>query len=211
MIRAVGVDTMGGKSPWGVTVMAHPYRQPMYPWPAPESGFVADDLHDLPYDGHRYEILERSLHVAPPPPIAHHRIADAIRSDLAAAAPIGWSAVRGAGVTIGDSLLFPDVAVLRPEVDIHAAWTDPGHVALVVEIESMGSRKQDRFAKPALYAEAEIDSFWRIEPTEGGPVLHLYEAPSGGHYRAHRAINPGESPLVELPYPVQVAPATWAA
>jgi Uma2 family endonuclease len=80
---------------------------------------------------------------------------------------------------------------------------------LVVEVESPASRRIDRFSKPALYAEADIESYWRIERTEAGPVAHLYQGASGGHYLHHRAVNPGESVLAELPYQVQVAPATW--
>ncbi len=187
----------------------HPYRQPMYPWPAPQGTFTPDDLLDMPSDGHRYEIIEGGLHVAPPAGISHHSIADEARATLQAAAPAGWRAIREIGVQIGDSLVIPDVTVLRPGADLAATWAAPADVALIVEVESTGSRKHDRFTKPALYAEAGIESYWRIEPTEAGPVAHIYEGPSGGHYRHHRSINPGETHLVELPYPVQVAPATW--
>ncbi len=120
-----------------------------------------------------------------------------------------WRPVREIGIQIGDSLVIPDVTVLAPGSPGEAMWAKPEHVALVVEVESKGSRRHDRFTKPVLYAEAGIASYWRIERTEAGPVAHVYEQPSGGHYRQHRAINPGESRLIELPYPVQVAPATW--
>jgi Uma2 family endonuclease len=181
----------------------------MYPWPAPQDRFTPDDLLDLPSDGHRYEIIEGGLHVAPPVDIAHHEVADEIRAVLKAAAPAGFRAVREIGIQLGDSLVIPDVTVLAPGSPAEAMWAEAGQVALVVEVESRGSRKHDRFTKPALYAEAGIGSYWRIERTGAGPVAHVYEAPSGGHYRHHRAVNPGESHLVELPYQVQVAPASW--
>lgn len=190
---------------------SRPHRQPMYPWPAPEQEFTPDDLFDLPSDGHRYEIIEGGLHVAPLTGISHHSIADEVRTALTTAAPAGWRVVRDIGIAIGDSLVVPDVTVLRPGADLTAAWAGPDDVAMVVEVESRGSRKHDRFAKPALYAEAGIESYWRVEPTEAGPVAHLYDGPSGGHYRHHRSVNPGDSHLVERPYPVQVAPATWTA
>lgn len=181
----------------------------MYPWPTPGEAFRTEDLLDLPSGAHRYEIVEGSLRVEPPCTIAHHAIADEVRSDLKTAAPAGWRAVRQAGIQIGDSLVVPDVTVLLPGTDPMAMFAGPDSVALVVEVESMGSRKHDRFTKPALYAEAGIESYWRVEPTEAGPVAHLYDGASGGHYRHHRSVNPGDSHLVELPYPVQVAPATW--
>ncbi|QSB15999.1 Uma2 family endonuclease [Natronosporangium hydrolyticum] len=184
-------------------------RQPLYPWPAPGGRFTVDDLADLPHDGHRCEIIEGGLRVAPPVEISHHVIADQVAMRLAAAAPAGWYPVREAGLGIGDSAVVPDVTVLRPGAPLTSVWADPSDVALVVEVEAAGSRRLDRFTKPALYAEAGIESYWRIEPTQAGPVTHLYTQASGGHYRQHRSINPGETAVVELPFQLQLAPASW--
>lgn len=190
---------------------AHPLSQPMYPWPAPRGDFTADDLLDLPNDGHKYEIIDGGLHVTPPADIPHHNVADEIRAALKAAAPAGWRAIREIGVQLGDSILIPDVTVLRPGAMFEAMWADPADVALVVEVESKGSRRHDRFTKPSLYAEAGIESYWRIERTSAGPVAHLYSRAAAGHYQLHRSVNPGETQLAELPYAVQVAPATWTS
>lgn len=189
----------------------YPYLRPMYPWPAPEIEFTAADLLDLPSDGHTYEILDGGLHVTPPADIAHHRTADEVLVALRASAPPGWWAVRCAGIQIGDSTVVPDLTVLRPGAPVDTVWAQPGDVALVVEVESTASRRLDRFGKPSLYAEAEIESFWRIERTEAGPVAHLYHGAARGHYAQHRSVNPGESVVTELPYQVQVAPATWVS
>jgi Uma2 family endonuclease len=190
---------------------AHPLSQLMYPWPAPQGDFTADDLLDLPNDGHKYEIIDGGLHVTPPADIEHHSVADDIMIALRTAAPAGWRAIREIGVQLGDSTLVPDVTVLRPGVARDTMWADPADVALVVEVESKGSRRHDRFTKPSLYAEAGIESYWRIERTSAGPVAHLYSRAAAGHYQLHRSVNPGDSHLAELPYAVQVAPATWAA
>lgn len=190
---------------------AAPLPQAMYPWPAPGGNFTADDLLDLPSNGHRYEIVEGALHVAPPADIDHHDIADEIKMLLRSAAPPGWRPIREIGIEFGDSTLIPDVTVLRPGVARETMWADPADVALVVEVESKGSRRHDRFTKPSMYAEAGIESYWRIERTESGPVAHLYSRAAGGHYQLHRSVNPGDSHVAELPYPVQVAPATWVS
>lgn len=184
-------------------------RQPLYPWPAPGGRFTTDDLADLPHDGHRCEIIEGGLRVAPPVEISHHVIADQIAMLLAEAAPAGWHPVREAGLGLGDSAVVPDLTVLRPGTPLTTVWADPTDVALVVEVEASSSRRLDRFTKAALYAEAEIESYWRIEASGHGPVAHLYSQPTGGHYRQHRAVNPGESAVVELPYQAQLAPASW--
>lgn len=185
--------------------------QAMYPWPAPGGNFTADDLLDLPSDGHKYEIIDGGLHVTPPADIPHHSTADEIMILLRTAAPPGWRAIREIGIELGDSTLIPDLTVLRPGARFDAMWADPADVALVVEVESKGSRRHDRFTKPSMYAEAGIESYWRIERTESGPVAHLYSRAAGGHYQLHRSVNPGDSHVAELPYPVQVAPATWAS
>jgi Uma2 family endonuclease len=46
-------------------------------------------------------------------------------------------------------------------------------VALAIEIVSTGSVTMDRVTKPALYAQAEIPFYWRIE-TEDGIVVHTH-------------------------------------
>ena len=40
-------------------------------------------------------------------------------------------------------------------------------------------------------------------------MAHLSSRVTAGHYQLHRSVEPGESHLAELPYPVQVAPASW--
>jgi hypothetical protein len=99
--------------------------------------------------------------------------------------------------------------VLRPGAARGQQWADPLDVALVVEVESAHSRRFDRCLKPGLYAEAGIESYWRIERTAAGPVAHLYTRASAGHYQLHRSVQPGQCVTAELPYAVQVAPATW--
>jgi Uma2 family endonuclease len=190
---------------------ASPLMQPMYPWPAPDGPFTADDLLDLPNDGHKYEIIDGALHVTPPADFEHHDTADELRVVLRDAAPAGWRAFREVGIRLGDSTLVPDITVLRPSAPRNAAWADPADVALVVEVESKGSRRHDRFTKPSLYAEAGIESYWRIERTEAGPVAHLYSRAAAGHYQLHRSVGPGESHPADLPYQVHLAPGTWTS
>ena len=76
------------------------------------------------------------------------------------------------GIEFGGSNLVPDVTVLRPESS-GAIWSDPADVALVVEVETPASRRFDRLLKPALYADAGIPLYWRIE--RRGRPLHIHE------------------------------------
>lgn len=67
--------------------------------------------------------------------------------------------------------LIPDVLAVTSEAAQRLpSMFAPHEVVLTVEIVSPGSRTLDRFAKPALYAEAGIPFFWRVE-TEDGIVV----------------------------------------
>ena len=68
------------------------------------------------------------------------------------------------------SLVPDDLAVTSEAAQRLPSMFAPHEVALTVEIVSPGSRTLDRFAKPALYAEAGIPFFWRVE-TEDGIVV----------------------------------------
>jgi Uma2 family endonuclease len=176
-------------------------------WNAPERAWTEPDLHLFPQDGHRYEIVDGSLHVAPPPPESHEAMACAVAATLRAAAPPGWWVCNRTGVEIGESNLVPDVTVLRPRSS-GAIWCDPADVALVVEVETPATRRFDRFLKPTLYAEAGIPAFWRVEPGRGGAVLRTYEL-GGARYRLTHSIEGAEPVKLDAPYPVQIAPAVW--
>lgn len=178
-------------------------------WPGHSGGWTADDLANLPDDGSRYEIVDGSLHVTPEADASHRDKADEILTALRSSAPPGWQVVGQVAVRLPNGLVTPDVAVLRPGGGPDRPTRDADDVALVVEVESPHSRRHDRCVKAGLYAEAGIESYWRVERTSNGPVAHLYTKAESGHYHLHRAVQPGQVVTAELPYAVQVAPATW--
>jgi Uma2 family endonuclease len=94
--------------------------------------------------------------------------------------------------------------VLRPHSS-GASWTDPADVALVVEVESVSTRRYDRLIKAALYAEAGIASYWRVEPNR----VVLYRLGAGGTYAVDREIADEDLVATHVPYPIRLAPSTW--
>ncbi|NLU75820.1 Uma2 family endonuclease [Streptomyces sp. HNM0575] len=71
----------------------------------------------------------------------------------------------------------PDVVVFdRTGLDFFSQECVPiESVALVVEVVSHGSRTDDRFRKPAMYAEAGVQFFWRVERgADEFPVVHEF-------------------------------------
>ena len=59
-------------------------------WTAPVGPWTEPDLHLFPQDGHRYEIVDGSLHVTPPSGGPHEAIVRAVVTTLRGAAPEGW-------------------------------------------------------------------------------------------------------------------------
>ena len=176
-------------------------------WTAPDGSWTEPDLHLFPQDGHRYEIVDGSLHVTPPPlDESHGAVVRALVTTLRGAAPEGWWVCDRLGVDTGTSNVIPDVAVLRPQSS-GAIWADPADVALVVEVETPASRRYDRLLKPALYADAGIPGYWRIEPDPDCTVLNLYEPGPDGGYALRRSIRGDELVRLDTPYPVRLAPS----
>jgi Uma2 family endonuclease len=176
-------------------------------WSAPDGAWTEPDLHLFPQDGHRYEIVDGSLHVAPPPPESHEALVRAVVTTLRSAAPPGWWVCDRLGIEIGSCNLVPDVTVLRPRSS-GAIWSDPADVALVVEVETAATRRFDRMLKPAVYADAGIPSFWRVEPGRLAPVLRTYTL-DGDRYQPRQSIEGAEQIKLDAPYPVRIAVSAW--
>lgn len=175
-------------------------------WVAPEGAWTEPDLHYFPQDGHRYEIVDGGLHVAPPQGAAHDALVAALVELLRAAAPEGWWVCDRTGVAIGASNLVPDVTVLRPRSS-GATWADPADVALVAEVEGPASRHYDRLLKPAVYAEGGIAAFWRLE-SGAEPLLRTFALQNAG-YEPVETIQGADPVRIDAPFPLRVAPGTW--
>jgi Uma2 family endonuclease len=188
-------------------VMLSQAPHPPARWSAPDGAWTEPDLHLFPQDGHRYEIVDGCLHVTPPAPHWHGALVRAVVTTLRAAAPPGWWVCDRLGVEIETSNLVPDVTVLRPRSS-GAIWSDPADVALVVEVETAATRRYDRMLKPALYADAGIPHFWRVERSPRAPSLRAYELDGGG-YRLRQSVEGDEPIKLDAPFPVRIAPTAW--
>ncbi|GIF15311.1 Uma2 family endonuclease [Actinoplanes teichomyceticus] len=174
-------------------------------WSAPQGRWTEPDLHLFPQDGHRYEIVDGCLHVAPPVDAAHDPVVEAVITTLRAAAPPDWWVCGRLGVELDTSSLVPDVTVLRPGSAGGVCWVDPADVALVVEVESAETRRYDRLLKPVVYAAGGIPAYWRVE---SAGTLQVYTL-DGSAYEHVRRVTGAERVKLDAPYPVRVAPETW--
>ncbi|SNS04470.1 Uma2 family endonuclease [Actinoplanes regularis] len=168
-------------------------------WTAPAGRWTEPDLHLFPQDGHRYEIVDGSLHVTPPAERTHDSLVDKVVHSLRSAAPPGWWVCARLGIEIDTSNLVPDVTVLRPRSS-GAIWVDPADVALAVEVESPATLRYDRLLKPAVYASAGIPAYWLVEP---GVAVTVYTL-DGSAYRQVQRIESAEQVRLDAPYPIKV-------
>jgi Uma2 family endonuclease len=177
----------------------------------PREELTEDDLALMPDDGHRYEIIDGSLVVSPPPSSGHQLIAARLSRLLAMHAPGGCEVLEGVGVRAGrhwSSLLIPDVAVVSADEarkDVPAF--DPHHVSLVVEVVSRSSVTMDRVTKPSLYATARIPSFWRIERDHPAGVMIAVHELEGETYRLVSELVGTIEHQLDEPFPLPIRPA----
>ncbi|WP_184575918.1 Uma2 family endonuclease [Streptomyces zagrosensis] len=103
----------------------------------------------------------------------------------------------------------PDVVVFdRTGLDFFSLECVPSSaVALVVEVVSRGSRREDRFRKPAMYAEAGVPHFWRVERGEdNAPVVHEFhlDAETGVYAPALAGAVHTDVLRTDVPFPVEI-------
>ena len=163
------------------------------------------DLDDLPDDGRRYELIDGSLIVTPPPGSVHQLVVGALYRGL-------WSARRPGTVVLTAPIdyvpepttsLQPDVVVVEEaEVGEIRLTRVP---LLVVEVVSPSSRRHDLGSKRLAYAAAGVPSYWLVdpEPPVGLTVLRL----AGGDYESVAAVEGDDEFVADEPFPVSLVPA----
>jgi len=173
--------------------------------------YTIGDYYALPDDGQRYELLDGSLIVSPWPAVRHQVAVSQLTDQLNLACPADL-AVLQVSVRIRDSVLIPDVCVVRRAALPPAGLdVEPADVELVVKIVSPTNARMDRVLKPTVYAEAGIPAFWRIElDAVGGPEIHAHEI-AGAVYREVARVPSGRRFVASRPFEVAFDPAELTA
>lgn len=140
-------------------------------------GYTVTDLHALPDDGPRYELIDGSIIVSPSATIDHNVIARWIANRLDET-NLGSDHVVGSDQSIiidHRNEPRPDVVVAR----IDALRTTPfpvSELVLAVEVVSpKSSWLRDTETKRALYASAGVPSYWIVVPEEDTATIALAE------------------------------------
>lgn len=166
------------------------------------------DLDALPDDGHRYEIINGSLVMTPPPTDGHQSIGVQLLLALRDAAPKQWRVLYELGVRIPGGNLVPDLVVLYPHAAREVDWRDPRDVALVVEIASPSTEDYDRTIKLLKYAQVEIPAYWRVA-RDGTITVHALIAEA--QYGIIATVKPGSTWKATFPFEVTLDPEALVA
>lgn len=133
---------------------------------AREKKWTLDELHRLPDDGNKYELVRGDLFVTPAPRPSHEEILAALHQLLAeyvAANSLGRIYRPRAVVRFDGSEVEPDLMVRKSQPVATANWDSAPPPILVVEVLSDATRRRDRGPKREFYLDAGISEYWIID------------------------------------------------
>ncbi len=133
--------------------------------------WTLDELHSLPDDGNKYELIHGELFVTPAPTDPHETIAARLTRLLdpyVAANDLGYvyhprAVFRVIHGPNDVSEVEPDLMVRKPNPDSKKDWAKAPLPSLVVEISSPSTRRRDREHKRAFYGESAIPEYWVVD------------------------------------------------
>ncbi len=137
--------------------------------PAPQlAPYTVDELHQMPDDGNRYELLFGEIDMSPAPSMKHQLVSAAVNDAIRAfVSPRGGTVVY-APVDVylaPHSVVQPDLLVIlaggRARILPDGVHGPPD---LIVEILSPATRGRDLVKKTILYATAGVPEYWVIDP-----------------------------------------------
>ena len=144
------------------------------PVPTKTKVWTLEELHSLPDDGNKYELVHGELFVTPPPTVSHEEIVvrlDRILSPFVAANGLGHLYHPRAVIQFHGSEAEPDLMVRLAHPNPDAGWEAWPVPLLVVEIISPGTRRRDREQKKNFYLEAGIAEYWIIDPERRSVIV----------------------------------------
>ena len=136
--------------------------------PKLERSWTVDEVHALPDDGNRYEVIDGELFVTPAPSLNHQNAAFElcrIFQEYLKHQRIGHAYIAPADVTFSPRrLVQPDVFVV-PLVDGRRPrrFEDAGRLLLAAEILSPSTARADRITKRELFRGEGVPEYWVVD------------------------------------------------
>ncbi|TDQ51685.1 Uma2 family endonuclease [Actinomycetospora succinea] len=173
---------------------------------ASTAAYTVAELHAMPDDGRRRELIDGMLFVSPAPGWPHQEMALTLYTLLRAACPpeLHVLAAPFAVTTSTVDEVQPDVIVCR-YADLTRANL-PVAPVLAAEVASRSTRLHDRNTKKAHYERLGVPSYWLLDP-DGAGELEVLELDDAGRYVPTARAVGDEVVAATTPFPVTVSPA----
>lgn len=127
--------------------------------------WTLEEVHSLPDDGNRYELVRGELFVTPP--LDPHETTAARLSYLlgpyVAREKLGYVYHPRAVMRFQGSEVEPDLMVRQPNPNPDPTWDNAPTPILVVEIFSPSTRRRDQNHKRSLYMDAGVADYWMVD------------------------------------------------
>ena len=127
------------------------------------------ELHRLPDDGNKYELVRGELFVTPAPSQEHEELAAVLGRILGpyvAKHRLGRVYRPRAIIRVGESETEPDLMVRPVRPGRPRGWVKAPRPILVVEILSDATRRRDHEQKRSLYLDEGIPEYWIVDGDE---------------------------------------------
>ena len=132
------------------------------------AAWTLDQLHRLPDDGNRYELLDGELFVTPAPSPAHELLASRLRSLLepyVRTHHLGDLFGPRAVVRMLGSEVEPDIMLRSAISTAPDTWDGMPVPLLVVEVLSRTTSRRDLVQKRAYYQRIGVSEYWIVDGT----------------------------------------------
>ncbi len=127
--------------------------------------WTLEDLHRLPDDGNKYELVDSELFVTPAPRQPHEIVLARLTRLLdpyVAANGLGLTLHRGV-IQFRGSWVEPDLMVRAEPDDVNGKWENAPTPILVVEVVSPTTWRRDHIMKREFYCEAAVSEYWIVD------------------------------------------------
>jgi Uma2 family endonuclease len=146
--------------------------------------WTLQEVHSLPDDGNKYEVVRGELFVTPPPTDEHETIAARLTrliDPFVSAHGLGLVYRPRAVMRFEQSEVEPDLMVRQPQAHRKARWETASKPILIVEVLSDSTRRRDHNQKKDFYMDAGVAEYWIVDPD----------------WRTVTVVKPGEAECVE--------------
>lgn len=129
--------------------------------------WTLDELHSLPDDGNKYEVVRGELFVTPAPTPTHETVCTRLHRILdryVEREGLGVVYRPRAVLQFEDSEVEPDLMVRQEHTGDSNSWASAPVPSLIVEVFSPSTKRRDAKQKRDLYVDAGVGEYWMVDP-----------------------------------------------